>query len=94
MTINKETLKEKLKAAQANDDSHIMDRMVDITYGMATHVPLVGKYAKTSLDKMDALKNTKKISSKFFKPFFPFFKVDKKHTEKFVQATEKKEETK
>jgi len=94
MKINKETLKEKLKEAQANDDSHVMDRMIDITYGMATHVPVVGKFAKTSLDKIDALENTKKFSSKLFKPFFPFVKVDKKYTEKFVQSAEKKEETK
>jgi len=94
MKINKETLKEKLKEAQANDDSHIMDRMVDITYGMATKIPVVGKYAKTSLDKIDALENTKKFSSKVFKPFFPFVSVDKKYTEKFVKDAEKKEETK
>ena len=90
MTINKETLKEKLKEAQANDDSHVMDRMIDITYGMTTKMPVVGKFAKTSLDKMDALANAKRFSSKLFKPFFPFPKVDKKYTEKFVEDSAEK----
>ena len=90
MAITKETITDKIKELQANDDNHIMDRMIDVTYGMTTKVPVLGKFAKTSLDKMDALENTKKFSSKLFKPFFPFPKVDKKYTEKFVtDATEK-----
>jgi len=92
MAITKEKIKEKIKEMQANDDNHIMDRMIDVTYAMTTKVPVLGKYAKKSLDKMDALENTKKFSSKLFKPFFPFPKVDKKYTEKFV--VESAEETK
>jgi hypothetical protein len=85
MKTTKETVKEKFKDAQANDNSHVMDRMLDITYGLTTKMPLFGKFAKKSLDKMDALKNAKAFSSKVFKPFFPFPKVDAKHTEKFVE---------
>jgi len=97
MTINKETIKEKFTDAQANDNSHVMDRMIDITYALTTKMPLFGKFAKKSLDKMDALERTKATSSKLFKPFFPFPKVDKKYTEKLVEeetATETKAETK
>jgi len=93
MAITKETITDKIKELQANDNNHIMDRMIDVTYGMTTKVPVLGKFAKTSLDKMDALENAKKFSSKLFKPFFPFPKVDKKYTEKFVEET-KAEETK
>ena len=92
MAITKEIITNKIKEMQANDDNHIMDRMIDVTYGMTTKVPVLGKFAKTSLDKMDALGNAKKFSSKLFKPFFPFPKVDKKYTEKFV--AEKTEESK
>jgi len=92
MAISKETIKEKFKKAQANDNTHVMDRMLDITYGLTTKMPLFGKIAKKSLDKMEALENAKAFSSKVFKPFFPFPKVDQKHTEKFVE--EKAEETK
>ena len=89
MKINKETIKEKLIKAQANDDSHIMDRMLDVTYALTTKMPIVGKYAKTSLDKADILNRAKATSSKVFKPFFPFPKVDKKYTEKFTQTKTK-----
>jgi len=92
MTITKETITNKIKEMQANDDNHIMDRMIDVTYGMTTKVPVMGKYAKKSLDKMDALENAKKFSSKLFKPFFPFPKVDKKYTEKFVEDTKEEKE--
>jgi len=92
MAITKETITDKIKELQANDDNHIMDRMIDVTYGMTTKMPIMGKFAKTSLDKMDALENAKKYSSKVFKPFFPFPKVDKKYTEKFVEDSA--EETK
>ncbi len=90
MAITKETITDKIKDMQANDDNHIMDRMIDITYGMTTKMPVVGKFAKTSLDKMDALANAKRFSSKLFKPFFPFPKVDKKYTEKFVEDSAEK----
>jgi hypothetical protein len=89
--MNKETIKEKFTEAQANDNTHIMDRMLDITYALTTKMPLFGKFAKKSLDKMDALNRAKAVSSKVFKPFFPFPKVDKKHTEKFVEEKEKTE---
>jgi len=85
MAITKEKITDKIKELQANDNNHIMDRMLDVTYGMTTKVPLMGKYAKKSLDKMDALSNAKAFSSKVFKPFFPFPKVDAKHTQKFVE---------
>ena len=96
MKITKETVKEKLKESQANDNTHIMDRMLDITYGLTTKMPLFGKFAKKSLDKVDALDNAKKFTSKVFKPFFPFPKIDSKRTEKFVEEKEKvvKEEVK
>ncbi len=92
MAITTETIKEKIKNLQANDDNHIMDRMLDVTYGMTTKMPVMGEFAKKSLDKMDALENAKKFSSKVFKPFFPFPKVDKKYTEKFVEETKKEQE--
>ncbi len=92
MTITKETIKERFKEAQANDNTHVMDRMLDITYGLTTKMPLFGKLAKTSLDKIDALENAKTLSSKVFKPFFPFPKVDPKRTEKFVEDNKKEEE--
>jgi len=85
MSADKKTIKEKFKEAQANDNSHIMDRMADIAYALTTKMPLFGKVAKKSLDKMDALERTKATSSKLFKPFFPFPKVDKKYTEKEVE---------
>jgi len=88
MKSAKEILKDKFKNAQTNDDSHVMDRMLDVTYGLATKVPVFGKYAKDALDKTNALENAKKITSKVFKPFFPSPKVDKKHTEKFVKGKE------
>ena len=90
MAITKEKIKENLKKKQVNDNTHVMDRMLDITYGLTTKVPVFGKIAKKSLDKMDALENAKAFSSKVFKPFFPFPKVDAKHTEKFVTEEEKK----
>ena len=92
MATSKETIKDKFKKAQANDNTHVMDRMLDITYGLTTKMPLFGKIAKKSLDKMDALETAKAFSSKVFKPFFPFPKVDSKRTEKFVE--EKTEEAK
>ena len=92
MAITKETIKEKFKEAQANDNTHVMDRMLDIAYGLTTKMPLFGKFAKKSLDKMEALENAKKFSSKTFKPFFPFPKVDPKRTEKFVEETEEESE--
>ena len=94
MSINKETIKEKFKEAQANDNSHIMDRMLDITYALTTKMPLFGKFAKKSLDKIDAVERAKATSSKIFKPFFPFPKIDKKYTEKLVEEkTQTKKET-
>ena len=63
-----------------------MDRMIDMTYAMTTKMPFFGKIAKKPLDEMDALSRTKSISSKYFKPFFPFPKVDKKFTEKFTES--------
>lgn len=92
MAISKETIKDKFKKAQANDNTHVMDRMLDITYGLTTKMPLFGKIAKKSLDKMDALETAKAFSSKVFKPFFPFPKVDSKRTEKFVEDNKKEEE--
>jgi len=86
MKINKETIKEKLVEAQANDNSHIMDRMLDVTYALTTKIPIIGKYAKVSLDKADVLNRAKATSSKVFKPFFPFPKVDKKYTQKFTKT--------
>ena len=93
MAINKETIKEKFTQAQANDNSHVMDRMIDITYALTTKMPLFGKFAKKALDKVDAVDRAKATTSKVFKPFFPFPKVDKKYTEKLVEekeTTEKK----
>ena len=88
MEDNKKTIKEKFKDAQANDNTHVMDRMLDITYGLTTKMPLFGKFAKKSLDKMDALQNAKAFTSKVFKPFFPSPKTDPKRTEKFVKDKE------
>jgi len=73
-----------LKDSHASDDTHIFDRMADVMYGLTTKMPLVGKYAKSPLDDIDALKNTKLFTSKVFKPIFPFFKLDKKYTKFFV----------
>jgi len=73
-----------LHDSHASDDSHVFDRMADVMYGMTTKMPLVGKYVKKPLDQIDALNRTKIFTSKVFKPIFPFFKVDKKYTEKLV----------
>lgn len=85
MAITTETLKEKFKKAQVDDNSHVMDRMIDLTYAMTTKMPFFGKIAKKPLDEMEALSRTKAISSKYFKPFFPFPKVDKKYTQKLTE---------
>ena len=88
----KKRIKDKLtKDSHASDDSHVFDRMADVMYGMTTKMPVFGKYAKTPLDKMDVLNKTKMFTSKAFKPIFPFFKVDKKYTEKFVNEAPKKD---
>ena len=78
-----------VKDSHASDDSHVFDRMADVMYGMTTKMPLVGKYAKIPLDNIDALDKTKLFTSKVFKPIFPFFKVDKKYTQYFVDESPK-----
>ena len=82
-----------IKDSHASDDSHIFDRMADMMYGMTTKMPLVGKYAKVPLDNINALDKTKLFTSKVFKPIFPFFRVDKKYTQFFVdEAPNKKKD--
>jgi hypothetical protein len=83
-----------VKDSHASDDTHVFDRMADVMYGMTTKMPLIGKYAKVPLDKMDALNKTKLFTSKVFKPIFPFFKVDKKYTEKLVDEAPKSDSDK
>lgn len=93
--IKSRVKKKVMTDSHASDDSHVFDRMADVMYGMTTKMPLVGKYAKIPLDKIDALNNTKMFTSKVFKPIFPFFKVDKKYTQKLVdEAPEHKKEEK
>jgi hypothetical protein len=78
-----------MKDSHASDDTHIFDRMADVMYGLATKMPLLGKYIKPPLDDIDALKNTKLFTSKVFKPIFPFLRVNKKYTQKFVDEAPK-----
>ncbi len=92
----KKEIKQRVKdvfihSSYANDDSHVLDRMADVMYGLTTKMPVIGKYTKVPLDKMDTLNKTKQFTSKAFKPIFPFFKVDKKYTEKFVNEAPKNE---
>jgi hypothetical protein len=86
----KKRIKEKfVDESHVSDDSHILDRMTDVMYGVSTKMPVIGKYVKAPLDKIDALNKTKIFTSKVFKPIFPFFKVDKKYTEILVKDAPK-----
>lgn len=77
-----EPAKEAAKSAEAAEGEgeekvHVLEKMVDFSYVLATNIPLGGKYVKKVFDQYETKRHAKEFSNRFFKPFFFFPKMKK-----------------